>query len=396
MSTRFNRYAPIAAATLIAAAGLLVAGPLDPPVGPVTSTYKTLNEVEPRIPINATNTPGDANSSFKITQPGSYYLTGNITGVAARHGIEIGASNVSIDLRGFAVVGIAGSLDGISHDALTVDNIRIENGNISGWGGDGIQLSDGLNHTVRGINTRLNGGNGIIIDENAIIESCTASANTLSGLFANGANGAIRGCSADANLVAGIRLFGSGSITGCTSYANATGFLTGLSAVVADCSARDNTGDGISVSSSCVVRDCTAYSNGDDGIICSSTSTTITNCTASFNTGDGIEVPGNCSLVGNTCDANGQGVGVFAGIKVTGTDCRIDGNTLMRNDIGMDVQLAGSFIIRNAAAGNTTNYQIIASNKVGTIVSAPNSAAVNGSTGGAGVGSTDPWANFSY
>ena len=51
---------------------------LDPPVGPITSTFKTLTEVEPRIAINATNTPGDADSIYIISQPGSYYMTGNI------------------------------------------------------------------------------------------------------------------------------------------------------------------------------------------------------------------------------------------------------------------------------------------------------------------------------
>jgi hypothetical protein len=52
--------------------------------------------------------------------------------------------------------------------------------------------------------------------------------------------------------------------------------------------------------------------------------------------------------------------------------------------------------VRNTASDNTTNYVIVASNKVGFIVSAPNSGAISGSTGGSGVGSTDPWANFSF
>ena len=129
------------------------------------------------------------------------------------------------------------------------------------------------------------------------------------------------------------------------------------------------------VSGTCTVQACSSYSNGDDGIIATSTSTTITGCTASFNTGDGLEVPGNCTLLSNTCDSNGVGAAIGAGIKVTGTDCHVDGNTLMRNDLGMDIQLTGNFIVRNTAAGNTTNYQIVANNKVGTIVAAPDSVA---------------------
>src|SRR2546423_12808745 len=64
----------LSALGLLVTSGLLFAGPLDPPAGPVTSSNKTLGEVEPRTPVNATNTPGDGISLFKITQPGSYYL----------------------------------------------------------------------------------------------------------------------------------------------------------------------------------------------------------------------------------------------------------------------------------------------------------------------------------
>src|SRR5687767_12820054 len=93
-----------ALALLAAGSGLLFAGPLDPPSGPITSTHKTLTQVEPRTPISTATTPGDADSTFRITQPGSYYLTGNITGEASKKGIELilaGGSQVTIDLNGF-------------------------------------------------------------------------------------------------------------------------------------------------------------------------------------------------------------------------------------------------------------------------------------------------------
>ena len=103
-SNRFARVAPLAAATLVALAGFAIAGPLTPPVGSVASTYKTLGEVEPRVAINASNTPGDNDgtpSMFKITQPGSYYLTGNVAVGSGLDGIEIASANVTIDLNGF-------------------------------------------------------------------------------------------------------------------------------------------------------------------------------------------------------------------------------------------------------------------------------------------------------
>ena len=42
------------------------------------------------------------------------------------------------------------------------------------------------------------------------------------------------------------------------------------------------------------------------------------------------------------------------------------------------------------------NYEIVTGNKVGVTVIAPDSTAVTGNTVGAGVGTTDPWANFSF
>ena len=50
-------------------------GPLDPP-GPPGVTMKSLSEVEPRTPISAL--------PFTISQPGSYYLTANLS-VNTRH-----------------------------------------------------------------------------------------------------------------------------------------------------------------------------------------------------------------------------------------------------------------------------------------------------------------------
>jgi hypothetical protein len=51
---------------------------------------KTLDEVEPRIPIGPDTTPGDSDSTYKITEPGSYYLTDNFTS-DFKHGIKTGS-----------------------------------------------------------------------------------------------------------------------------------------------------------------------------------------------------------------------------------------------------------------------------------------------------------------
>ena len=69
MNRKLLRVSATSAVLIAGVAAISIAGPLDPPAGPITATYKTLAEVEPRTAINATHTPGDADSIFKITQP---------------------------------------------------------------------------------------------------------------------------------------------------------------------------------------------------------------------------------------------------------------------------------------------------------------------------------------
>src|SRR6185436_9128761 len=103
MQLRHRSLAPVIAVPMLAVVAAL-AGPLDPPPGPIAPTYKTLTEVEPRVALSAANTPGDANSIYRITRTGSYYLADHLFGQPGKHGIEIDANGVTIDLNGFDVV----------------------------------------------------------------------------------------------------------------------------------------------------------------------------------------------------------------------------------------------------------------------------------------------------
>jgi hypothetical protein len=122
-------------------------GSLTPPGAPAP-TMKTADQIyaklEPRIPVGANTTPGDANDLFIISQPGSYYLTTNIVGVSGKNGIEISANDVSLDLNGFALQGAGtGNVGVYIYYAQT--NVVIRNGTISGWqnnsGGAGVKTA---------------------------------------------------------------------------------------------------------------------------------------------------------------------------------------------------------------------------------------------------------------
>lgn len=336
-----NRRTVLSLSTLaaLALAWAAIAGPINPPAGPIVSTAKPLSEVEPRTAINLTNTPGDANSVFRISQPGSYYLTGNITGVAAKHGVEIEASGVTLDLNGFDLAGVPGSLDGVAVTLPNAVNISIRNGSVRSWGASGINLTD-----------------------------ASTSATNVSDIVAS------------QNGLAGIRMGFGGTITRCTAYNNtASGIAGAAGTVISDCAAYVNLGHGISTGSGCTISGCTVRSNALDG----------------------INVTGGCVVLNNTCALNGNGATSGAGIHALTTDNRIEGNNCTGADFGIDVDGSGNIIIRNTCSGNTTgNWEIVVNNVYGPIMdrTAPASAAVAAGVNSAAstLATADPNANFSY
>ena len=118
---------------------------------------KTLDEIEPRVPIDATHPPGDDDSIYKVTQPGSYYLTANVAGVTGKMGIEIAVAasgpGVSIELIGFELVGVTGPLESIN---VTTNHVR--NVAVRGWGGSGVSLSYARNNLLADLRVDSNGG----------------------------------------------------------------------------------------------------------------------------------------------------------------------------------------------------------------------------------------------
>ncbi|MCA9306596.1 MAG: right-handed parallel beta-helix repeat-containing protein [Phycisphaerales bacterium] len=374
--TTFTR--SLSALALLACGAILLAGDLNPPAGPVAPTMKTLDEIEARTPINLTNTPGDADSLYKITAPGSYYLTGNITGVVGKHGIEIAAAGVTLDLNGFDLAGVAGSLAGVFASSGS-DDVAVRNGSIRNWGDSGVNLFtfSAERSEFDGLRVTGNGSVGIAADNAARIRDCVVSNNGGSGITTS--QGAV--------------------ITGVASFQNGnTGISAGSGSLVAHCAAYLNEGYGISVASGGTVVECIARGNSTYGIGTSSNCQVI-DCQASANTLDGIRCAGTGSMIrGNACTLNGLNAGDGAGIVVVSNDNTIEGNVCTDNDRGIHVTGLNNLILKNSCADNTTHYQIVAGNRYGAIVNitAGGAAAVTGSAAASTLLTTDPWANFSY
>lgn len=364
---------------LAASAAVFAVGDLNPPAGAVAATGKRLTEIEPRIPISATTTPGDLDSVFRIISPGSYYLTGNVNAAFGKFGIEIGTSDVTLDLGGYVVSGIGSSpgFDGIRASATGVANITIRNGTVSDWGGHGIDLAALASNggLIENVTLRSNLESGLVTGLGYSVQSCVSQSNSLLGIDAgNGSN--VSKCITRQNGTLGLRIGDGAAATDCTSVSNGTvGISAGFDSRVERCSATANAGSGISA----------RYS-------------IVSGCTANLNIGNGIEVSSACLVVGNTCSSNGASGGNAAGILVSSLDNRIEGNNCTDSDRGIDVNGAGNIIVRNTCSGNTTNWDIAANNVFGPIVdrSAPASAAVLGNSAPSSLGSTDANANFTY
>lgn len=362
------RIALLAACAGATAAPWTVAGPLNPPAGPITPTYKTLAEVEPRAAVQAL--PGDAEALHVITQPGSYYLTGNITGVAGKAAIKIASADVTLDLGGFAVTG-PGPTSNPAHAGVLVPllgpaaspNITIRNGSIRAW-------TTGVNATYA---------------TNARLESLATFGNST-----------------------GLDLGGDGLISDCVSENDGNGIRSGGRVVIARCVVREAAFIAIETTGAqSIISDCLVFSPGSTAVNCAGTGTVVRSCTVQSGAFEGIRLIGSGGLVqgctaqfnghhgivlgigstatGNVCRQNGGAITDGAGIHATGADNRIEANNLVSNDRGITTVAAGNLVIRNSASGNTTAYSFAAGTVAGPTVT---SATI--------LTSTSPHANYDF
>jgi len=322
-----QRRALLAGAAGVAAGAFLarpsIAGDLNPPAGPIAPTMKPLDEVEPRIAINAQNTPGDLSSVYRITQPGSYYLTEPLMGVSGRNGISIETGSVTIDLNGFTVQGVPGSLAGV-RTTLSLSRIVVRNGIVRSWGGAGVDLNaggQGSGGMIENVVSTLNGGVGIGANINSIVRECVA--------FSNGGDGV----------------------------------FTAQGSVISRCVSRLNTQRGYFVGPGSVIRECVAESNSGDAGIAADPDCVVSDCCVAFNiSGEGIRATSRCLIRGNQCSNNGSAGGGAsgAGIRVTSFGNRIEENNWMiaANNVCLvfNATLSGAFTGNSGGSSpGTTN-----------------------------------------
>jgi hypothetical protein len=385
-------------------------GSLTPPGAPAP-TMKTLNQVEPRTIINATNTPGNGTNQFIISAPGSYYLTGNITGVSGKNCILINTSDVTLDLNGFSITGagLVGIKDGGSAVNITVRNGTIYAGavglDVSYNAGTGMKVGDRSmvrdcvanynfgDNIVTGFNANVThctavGANGYGINLQGVATDCVANLNSLYGIAA-GNNSLVSRCAAAQNAGGGISVGNGSTIAGCAASGNGSGsgtgngISTGTGCTVTDSTASNNTvAYGILANPGSTITNCTASYNTSAqsvsagilaggatvigctagfntntnatashttgmGIYNNGSDTTIRNCTLFYNKGDGVNVGTQCMLAENLSNNNGVD-GIFASNNLN----RIEGNHVQSNG-GIGIHAGADWVMRNSSSSNS-------------------------------------------
>jgi parallel beta-helix repeat protein len=160
-------------------------GSLTPP-GLPGATMLTLSQVQPRTPVDAVHTAGNSATEFLINSPGSYYLTTNIIGVSSEYGIEIQASDVTLNLNGFSMIGPSTANTGIFiYSGYT--NVVVCNGMVSGWNSINNGIFSGANNVTIENMTVSGGATGIgCVGYGGVIRNCTVSLNDEDGIYLGG------------------------------------------------------------------------------------------------------------------------------------------------------------------------------------------------------------------
>jgi parallel beta-helix repeat protein len=225
------------------------------------------------------------------------------------------------------------------------------------------------------------GGLGITVGPSSIIDSCTSIGNTAASPYAGilmGSYGTISNSISSYNAGDGISVANGDGVTNCLVANNTgAGIVAAAGSKVNECTSRSNKGTGISLGTGSTVKRCTVTDSGNDGI------RAVNNCVILEN-----------NVVGNYLNANN------VGIHLTGTSNgaanRLESNQVSLANPGIQVDSSGNLLIRNTVAGGlvvTSPYRI-ANNNVLRVVNTSASGAFDGASGGNGLNSTDPWANF--
>jgi hypothetical protein len=279
-------------------------GSLTPPGAPAP-TMKTLDQIEARTAISS--------APFTINQPGSYYLTTNIT-VGSSNAVTIASHGVTLDFNGHTISSTAASATGYGVRInsglkdVTILNGHIVSGvtnNAGTYNGSGFQY--GISFFTAGtapINARVTGvsvsgclSHGIYLGaiESSVVESCTVRTVGANGIVAS----AVKQSSA---IDCGSHAIGGNQVTDCRGQSIGGDGI--IAATAQNCLGSSSGSGGTGVNASTALN-CYGSSSTYYGVLAETTQ----NCYGSSSSGTGVRATTaqNCRGI-----SSGGGDGVHA------------------------------------------------------------------------------------
>jgi len=188
-------------------------------------------------------TPGDA-PGFPITisTTGTFILDGNLTVPANKHGIEITADNVTLDLNGFTIQG-SGDGTGFGVYAGSANRVVVQNGKVVDMGATGIHVGQ-FSRVERVIVSNCGGYTALGVGQGSSVVGCTVSDNDAIGIN-TGNNVLVTGNVLMGNSGTAISI-GSGTVSGnAISQNDSDGIYVYYNGLVIGNSITENAGKGV-------------------------------------------------------------------------------------------------------------------------------------------------------
>lgn len=308
---RLTRIGAISLVTLFCISCVCLAGDLNPSAAPAP-TMKTLDQVEPRIPIDKGDLP------LTIKDSGSYYFTESITYEGGGTGdgnaaIDIQCDNVKIDLMGFTLNGMSTSKCTTGIYAMDKKRITVVNGNTLNFTQYCIRLDGeaGWYNAVDGINAE-NCTYGIKLADRCSAKNCKFYRATAMSLWV-GHNAIVSDC-----VIRNIPKT-------CQD-----GIRAGYGSIVQRCTVDAVTNVGIVADDNSLIKDC-IVTNSDNTAINGGIGSAISNCVVYGCKTMGISANTKCIV--ENCSVNGAITGIKA---VSGGSLR--NNRVNGGSVGIDAE----------------------------------------------------------
>jgi hypothetical protein len=293
--------------------------------------------------INQTSILAAGGFPYTIPVSGSYVLTSNLAPPGAIGALVLGASNIDIDLNGFAITSTGGG-GAIGIDSAGFGNLTVTDGTVEGFGGAAIAASTGS----KVIETSLIGnGAGIAGGSDCLIVMNTIGANAGTGVTANN-------CKIENNVITG----------------NAGAGIVGSSNVIVHNRIGSNTGGGITGMVNTIQQN-VIMANSSHGISDGAPPGPLAPVPPPIG-------PGRTNIAGNTISdtmpgapIGGRGISFLVPVVVSdntisgnfadgvwcGAGCVVNGNSINTNNVGAAPGVGGVTVAAGSTvSGNSISY----------------------------------------